>query len=43
MPEERTVKKVFKKAVEEKRAVLKPRKRWFDDTENDLKKMGFRG
>jgi len=43
MPEERTIKKVFKYAIEEKRAVLNPRKRWFDDIENDLKKLGVRG
>jgi hypothetical protein len=36
-------KEVFKNAVEEKRAILKPRKRWFDDVENDPKKTGVRG
>ena len=29
--------------MEEKRGLLKPRKRWFDDIENDMKKMGVRG
>ena len=43
MSEERTVKKVFKNIPEGKRSVGKPRKRWLDDVENDLKKMGVRG
>jgi hypothetical protein len=43
MPEERTVKKVFKNIPEGKMSVGKPRKRWLDDVENDLKKMGVRG
>ena len=36
----RTVKKVFKNSPEGKRSVGKPRKRWLEDVENDLKKMG---
>jgi hypothetical protein len=43
VPEERTVTEVFKNAPEEKRSVGKPRKSWFDDVENDLKKTGVRG
>jgi hypothetical protein len=42
MPEERTVKKVFKNISEGKRSVGNPRKRWVDDVENYLKKMGVR-
>jgi hypothetical protein len=42
--EERTVKKkVFKNTAEGKRSVEKPRKRWLDDAENNLKKIGVRG
>jgi hypothetical protein len=43
MPHERTVKKVFKNILEGKRSFGKPRQRWLDDVENDLKKMGVRG
>jgi hypothetical protein len=43
MPEERRVKKAFKNIPEEKRSVGKPRKRWLDDFQNDLKKMGVTG
>jgi len=43
MSEERTAKKVFKNIPAGKRPVGKPRKRWLDDVENDLKKMGVRG
>ena len=39
MPEEGSVKKVFKNTPEGKRSVEKPRKRWLDDVENDTKKM----
>jgi uncharacterized protein VirK/YbjX len=37
------VKKVFKNIPERKRSVGKRRKRWLDDVENDLKKMGVSG
>jgi hypothetical protein len=40
MPEERTPKKVFKHTPERKRSIGRPRKRWLDDVENNLKKMG---
>jgi DNA-binding PadR family transcriptional regulator len=43
MSEERTVKKVFKNTAEGKRSIGKTRKRWLDDVENDLKKMGVSG
>jgi hypothetical protein len=43
MPEERTVKKMFKNTTERKRSVGKPRKRWLDDDGNCLKKMEARG
>ena len=43
MPEERTVKKVFKNTAEGKRSVGKPRNRRFDNAENHLKKMCIRG
>jgi hypothetical protein len=43
MPEERTTKKVFKDTPEGKRSVGNPKKRWLDNVENDLKKMGVRG
>jgi hypothetical protein len=43
MPEERTVKKMFKNIPEEKKSFGNPRKRWLDDVESDLKKMGVRG
>jgi hypothetical protein len=39
MSEQRTVKKVFKNVAEGKRSVEKPRRRWLDDVENELKKM----
>jgi hypothetical protein len=43
MPEERKLKKVFKNTLEGKRSVGNRRKRWLDDVENDLKKIGVRG
>jgi hypothetical protein len=43
MPKERSVKKLFKNIPEEKRSIKKPRKRWLDDTENGLEKMGVTG
>ena len=43
VPEEKTVKNVFKNISELKRSVGKPRKRWLDDVENDAKKTGVRG
>jgi hypothetical protein len=43
MPLERTVKKVFKNIPEGRRCVGKTRKRWLDNAENDMKKMGVRG
>ena len=42
-PEERTVKKVFENILEGKTSLGKPRKRWLDDVENDLKKEVIRG
>jgi hypothetical protein len=43
MSEEGNVKKVFKNTTEGRRSVGKPRKRWLDDAENDLKKVPVRG
>ena len=43
MSEESNVNKVFKNTTEGRRSVGKPRKRWLDDAENDLKKMPVRG
>ena len=37
MPEERTVKNVFKNIPEGGRSVGKPRKRWLDDGEKQLR------
>ena len=39
----KTVRKAFKNTPEGKRATGKPRKRWLDDAENDLKKKLVRG
>jgi hypothetical protein len=33
---------VFKITVERKRSVGKPRKKWLDDAENDVKRRGVR-
>lgn len=41
MPEENTV-KASKNIPHRKRSAVKPRKRWMDDTENDLKNMGVK-
>ena len=38
-PEERTAKKVFKNTPAGKSFIGKPRKRWLEDVENDLKEM----
>jgi hypothetical protein len=43
MPKERSVKKLITNILKEKRSIGKPRKRWLDDIENDLKKMGVTG
>jgi hypothetical protein len=43
MPEERTVKNVFENITEGETSVGKPRKRWLDDVENDLRKEVIRG
>ena len=37
------MKKVFKYIPEGRRSVGKPRKRWLDDIENYLQKVGVRG
>ena len=37
------MKKVFKNASEGKMFVGKPRKRWLNSVENDVKKIGVRG
>jgi hypothetical protein len=42
MPEERNVKKVVTNIPEGRISVGKPRKRWLDDTVNNLKNMGGR-
>ena len=43
MPENRTVKKVFKYIQQGKKSVGKPRNKWLDDAENNLKKVGVTG
>jgi hypothetical protein len=43
VPEERTVKRVFKNIPDGKCPVGKPRKRWLVDVDNDLKKISVRG
>jgi hypothetical protein len=40
MPEEKTVKKVFKSIPERKRSVSKTRNSWLNIAENDLKEIG---
>ena len=42
MSEEATVKKAFYNIAEGRRSVGNPRKRWLEDAENDLKKMGVK-
>ena len=42
MPKEITMEKVCKNTPGGKRSVGRPTKRWLDDIENDLKKMGDR-
>lgn len=41
-PKERILKKVFNNIPEGKMFVGKPRKRWMDEDENDLKKMAVK-
>ena len=43
LSEERAVKMVFKNTVEGKRSLGNPRKRWLNEVESDLMKMGVRG
>jgi hypothetical protein len=43
IPEERTVKQVFKNIPEGERSFGKRRKRWLNATKSDLTKMGVRG
>jgi hypothetical protein len=43
MPEDRTVREVFKNIPEGKRSIGKPRKRLLDNVENYLKKMDVIG
>jgi hypothetical protein len=43
VPEERTVKRVFKNIPDRKCSVGNPRKRWLVDVDNNLKKMSVRG
>jgi len=43
MSEERTLKKGSKNITEGKRSTGKPRRKWLDNVENDLKKNNFRG
>jgi hypothetical protein len=43
IPEERKVKNMFKNTPDGKGAAEKPRNRWLDNAENNLKKMGVRG
>jgi hypothetical protein len=43
MLQERTLNKESKNIPEGKRSTGKPRKKWLDDVENDLKKINFRG
>jgi hypothetical protein len=38
----RSVKKVFKNIPEGKRSIGRPRKRWLDNNENGLKKIGVK-
>jgi hypothetical protein len=42
IPKERTMKKLFNNIPKGKRFFRNPRKKWLDDVENDLKKIGFR-
>jgi hypothetical protein len=41
MPEEKAMKKLFKN-IRGRRYLGKPRKKWLDDVENDLKRMGVK-
>ena len=42
MPEDRAAKKVWRGRQEGQRKRGRPRKRWMDDVEEDLKKLGYR-
>jgi hypothetical protein len=43
MPETRSVKKVFLGKPDGRRRRGRPRKRWLDDLEEDLRKLGVKG
>jgi hypothetical protein len=42
MPDDRTVKKLFLRKPEGRRKAGRPKLRWLDCIENDLKSMGFK-
>jgi hypothetical protein len=43
MPASRLTKKIYSGKPEGKRKIGRPRTRWLDDVEADIRKMGFRG
>jgi hypothetical protein len=43
MPASRLTKKIYSGISEGKRKIWRPRTRWLDDVEADIRKMGFRG
>jgi hypothetical protein len=43
MPETRSVKKVLLGKPDGRRRIGRPRKRWLDDLEEDLRKLGVKG